>query len=116
MDHVRDHDESAPDREAGKPLRLLPRHIDTVHFGAARAVAAPGDERVDLLVRAFEDSLDRAVGAVSHPAGDAAHLRLTDEREAKADTLDAAAHDDPAADHDGRHSKAARCTSELASS
>ena len=62
-------------------------------------MAAELDERVDVLRHALEDGLDRAVGAVSHPAGNAARVGQPLDTEAESDTLHEAVDDDVSALH-----------------
>src|SRR5262249_42834844 len=87
------------DREAAAAGRLLVVHLDPIDAGAARAQAAPVDERLDLAVGPLEERLHRAVGAVPDPAGDVAGFGPARERVAKADALDVAGHDHALAGH-----------------
>jgi hypothetical protein len=77
----------------------LSRVLDVVDFGHAhladRGCTRPcthlGDKRFDGLARAADQRLDRAVGTVAHPAGDAEPQRRAAAEFAIADALDDAA-------------------------
>src|SRR5215217_1221740 len=67
---------ASADVETGEPLGLLRRDVERVDLRVPRAGAGEVHERGDGVRRPLEDRLDRAVGAVAHPAGDAAALGL----------------------------------------
>ena len=85
--------------EAGEPLRLLRDDVDPVDARAARAVAHEADEPVDRLSLAFEYSLDTAVRAVPHPAGDTVCESTAPRRLEEEDALDVTLEDDAPALH-----------------
>ena len=66
---------------------------------AARPAAAPVDQRLDPLVLAFEDRLDRAVGRVPHPAADAQRAGTVPRLDPEEDALHGSVHDDMGALH-----------------
>ena len=72
--------------------------VERLDLRVARPGAGELHERLDGVRRALEDRLDRAVGAVAHPAGDAAALRLAAGAVAEEDALHAPGGADPAAD------------------
>jgi hypothetical protein len=94
----------APHTKAALALRLLLAHLNIIDLGAARTLMTEGDHRLDRIGLALEHRLDRAIGAVRRPAGDAKGFRLAPRRVTKEDTLDPAADDYPPSDraHGGR--------------
>jgi hypothetical protein len=82
------------DVEAALPLRLLDVLLDRIDAGASRPAAAPDDHGLHPLGRAFEDGLDRSVGAIPYPPDDPERPRTRRRLLAEADALDSAADDD----------------------
>src|SRR5215203_1022944 len=68
--------------------RVLPLDADAVDAGSRRAPTAPFDHVPDAVRVALEDGLDRAVGAVPHPAAQAERAGSVARRGAEEDTLD----------------------------
>jgi len=61
-----------PDNEPIEALlRLLPLHTDLGNPGAGRAAMTPGDQLLEIVPGALGDELDRAVGTISDPSGQA---------------------------------------------
>lgn len=85
------------DFEAGEALGSLVEDLDALDAGSSRSFTAKGHHRLDRLLFAFEDRLDRAVGAIPDPTGDAVGVRLAPRRLAEEDALDAPVDDRPSA-------------------
>src|SRR5262245_18743556 len=64
------------DKTAALPPRLHPADVDPHDARARRSVVRPGDQRLDRAVLTLDLGLDRAVGAVAHPARHPEPLRL----------------------------------------
>ena len=75
--------------EAAQPLGRLLADLHALDAGEPRAGPAEVDQRLDRLGIPLEGRLDAAVGAVAHPARDAARLGLRAGRGAEADALHA---------------------------
>ena len=82
-------------------LRLLFVDFDVRHGGVTRSGPHEGHHRLDRLRVALEDGLDRALGRVARPAGDAAALGFATRRVTEEDALHTSVGDDSAAL--GRH-------------
>ena len=78
---------------------LLLGHLDPRDAGVRRTALAPPGHRLDGVGRTLEHGLDRAVGAVSHPAVDSPTDRLAPAAVAEEDALHSSSHDHPPPDH-----------------
>ena len=110
----RDHRQDAhPLRtRCGSPVRrwARPRDLGGAHDGAGRTLGEPVEHRLHGCLVALDLGLDRAVGAVAHPSGDAEPVGLQPRGVAEAHALDPAVHDHPPADHPSSVRAAGRST------
>lgn len=93
------HSAERPLRLSNQETHLAPHHLLThlhvVDVGERRTYAAPRDHLLDGLSGAFEDCLNGAVRAISHPAGDTAGHRLGPTAIPIPDVVNKTAHDHP---------------------
>ena len=75
------------DVEAGEPFGLLVVDLDVLDVGVARPAANELDHPLHRVIVALEDGLDRAIGAVGHPAGNAGGPGCASRGIAKEDSL-----------------------------
>src|SRR5581483_11309355 len=62
------------DLEPGEPLGLLFAHVDAVDLGLTRPLRREVQQPLYVIRTALEHRLDRAVGAVARPAGNAVRV------------------------------------------
>jgi hypothetical protein len=85
--------------EAAEAFGFLGHHVDPVDARASWPFAAELDQPLDGIALTFENSLDRSVRPVCHPAGNGRRLRPPPQRLAEEDSLHVTLHDDAAALH-----------------
>jgi hypothetical protein len=71
---------------------FLPLDLNVRDFGPARAMAAPGDEVIDIFSFSLGDEFDGTVVTVPHPTPDSQPMRLGLRGGAKEDSLDSSFH------------------------
>jgi hypothetical protein len=85
--------------ETAEICHFLLADLDRLDLSASRAFAAEGDEPLDRIRFPFEDSFDRSVPTVRHPASNSIPVRESSGRVPKEHALHVALDDDTASDH-----------------